>query len=157
MCSAWNQSKIESNAVEWGRISQRVCIEWVNYGNKVRAKIQARFDWPMDGCTISLPGGATCPLSRLAKNQRVELSELTMNLRWQMAGEGLVGGSCAKGHVVYFPYDLHGTGTAKTIDCYTAWHAHPRGTYWVQGHLTYRRGSTVTEFPTSAWWHVTFS
>ncbi|WP_344505192.1 hypothetical protein [Dactylosporangium maewongense] len=125
MCSAYTNFTIWQTSNEWARVSERTCVDWINYGNQVRARGEFRIDWPVD-CSVSLPPGASCPLSRLTKAKNLALHELQVSIGWNLAGR-VSQGTCTWKKQYRAPSVL--TTTAPTFNCQSNWYSHPRGTY----------------------------
>ncbi|OJF12772.1 hypothetical protein [Couchioplanes caeruleus] len=148
MCSSWTESTIVANTPTWGRIGQRMCVQWKAGGSEVRRRIEARFDWPMGDCTVSVPPpNVSCPANRIHKLKKVDLDELRMNLHYAGPSQRIQEVHCDKGRRSYQPFTQ--LGGAVTTICSTAWQSQSAGTYWVRGNLTFRRGATVTSLPSA--------
>jgi hypothetical protein len=153
MCSGWDESTIVADTPSWGRIGQRMCVQWNDVSGEIRQKIEARFDWPMGGCSVSIPAGASCPADRLWKAKRVTLEKFTMDFTFESPDTGEQSTSCDKGGGVFEPFTQ--LGGAVTTGCVTDWQPQTTGDYWVSGDITFRRGGTVVQLPTSGWFGVT--
>src|SRR6266540_7555606 len=115
-CTTWQQVTEVQNRTSWARVSERACIQWINYGNKVRAVGQLRIDWPLP-CSL-----ADCDFKAI-KAALMSFDMIWIGVGWNFHGEqGTMGWEYEKG-----PYRWD--GTEYILPVYSDWKPHPPGTY----------------------------
>jgi hypothetical protein len=115
-CTTWQQITEVQNRTSWARVSERACIQWINYGNRVRPVGQLRIDWPIP-CTLG-----DCDFKAI-KLAQMSFDKLWIGVGWNFHGEqGTQGWDYVKG-----PYRWN--GGSYVLDVYTDWKPHPLGTY----------------------------
>ncbi len=115
-CTTWQQVTEMQNRTQWVRVSERACIQWINYGNQVRAVGQLRLDWPAP-CTFG-----DCDFKAL-KASLMSFDELRIGVDWNFNGQtGTFDAPYVKG-----PYRWDGGDII--LDTPTSWQPHPLGTY----------------------------
>ncbi|MEU4425388.1 hypothetical protein AB0F81_32610 [Actinoplanes sp. NPDC024001] len=138
-CSDWNQSRILSDADSWGRISQRVCIEWAPWDDAVRQKIETRIDWPSH--------------YRTWKNRALYVGDLQHWVDGKNRGRHIAKVSCDKGSFAY----AGDYGSWRITRCHTPWADLRDGTYWAWGRTSFAYDGTYRTLGTSARYGVEFS
>ena len=152
MCSKWDQSTIVADTPSWGRIGQRMCIQWK--GDQVRQKVDMRVDWPSGGCSVSFPAGASCPADRIWKLKQVVLDEYWMDFTYETPDGTSDTVACDNATRTFEPFTQ--LGGAVTTGCVGPWQTAQTGDYWVSGYVTFQRGATQLALPEAEWFGVTF-
>lgn len=66
ICSAYTNGEVWMTSTRWGRVRERVCLEYTS--TSVRGKVSMQVDYPLSSCslTVGLPpsGSISCPVTR---------------------------------------------------------------------------------------------
>lgn len=84
LCSAYTDDQMWQTSAQWGRVRQRLCVEFTDA--EVRAQVQFQTDWPAQ-CSLSagLPPsvGIDCPANRLTKLGKLTFKDVVMPISWR--------------------------------------------------------------------------
>ncbi|MEV4351942.1 hypothetical protein AB0J83_46410 [Actinoplanes sp. NPDC049596] len=141
MCSGWDQSALVADSPSWGRIAQRMCVQWE--GEQVRPKVEMRVDWPS--------GSA----DQLGAFKRVVLDQYWMDFDYETPSGATDSVQCANDARTFEPFTQD--GGAVVTGCVGPWLDSEDGDFWVSGYVTFQRGGTRQDLPAAEWYGVTFS
>lgn len=130
-CTQYTDGQIWQTSTQWGRVRQRLCIEYTN--TDVRAHVQLQTDWPSD-CELSVgippTAGIGCPVGRLTKLGKLTYKKVEMPISWQHNGDPVQSTTCEFTDVTAF--DMSDT----TLTCDGAWMPIAKGDHnqvWADG------------------------
>jgi hypothetical protein len=150
-------SRVHQTSLSWVRVSERACMQWVPNGNKIRFRMMTRYDWPLN-CSITIGVGypsVSCPLGITLKRKVFTIKSMRVDFQFKKAatGDTLWGGSCNFGKNEYYI----GRGAVNTHSCYTAFEAHPAGTYRIRMRIpSYTVGNNVHDMGWTEWKSLRF-
>lgn len=113
ICSAYTNGEVWQTSTRWGRVRERVCLEYTS--TQVRGRVYMQVDYPQScSLTVGLPpsGGISCPGSTQTKAANLDLHGNKISV-------GIKRGSATKYYTCTWGSWSAGGHVTMTRSCYT--------------------------------------